>query len=348
MSLSVAVAGASGYAGGELLRILSSHPEFQITTVTAFSNAGEKLGSVQPHLRSLAGLTLVDTTPENLAGHDVVFLALPHGKSGEITAALDGSTLVIDCGADHRLSDPAQWEKFYGGDYFGAWPYGLPELVLADGTKQRANLLGAKRVAVPGCNVTAITLGLAPGIRAGVIEADDLVAVLAVGTSGAGKALKPDLLASEVMGSASAYAVGGTHRHTPEIIQNLSAAGGAGVTVSFTPMLVPMSRGILATSTAKLAPGATEASIRKAFESAYGDEPFVHVLPAGQFPRTADTLGANTALVGIAVDEAAGRVVTITAIDNLVKGTAGAAIQSANIALGLDETLGLNQNGVAP
>ena len=348
MTYSVAVAGASGYAGGEVLRLLAAHPEFDVTTVTAFSNAGQPLSSVQPHLRSLADLVLVDTTAENLAGHDVVFLALPHGKSGEITAQLDAATLVVDCGADHRLTDETAWAKFYGGDYFGAWPYGLPELLLATGGAQRQNLVGTKRIAVPGCNVTAITLGLAPAIRAGVVEPDDLVAILAVGTSGAGKAAKQELIASEIMGSASAYAVGGTHRHTPEIIQNLTVAGGAGVTVSFTPMLVPMSRGILATSTAKLSSGATAASVRAAFEAAYSNEPFVHLLPAGEFPRTADTLGANTALIGLAVDEAAGRVVTITALDNLVKGTAGAAIQSANIALGLPETLGLTTNGVAP
>jgi N-acetyl-gamma-glutamyl-phosphate reductase len=345
---SVAVAGASGYAGGELLRILASHPEFSVTTVTAHANAGQPLALAQPHLRSLAHLTLLDTTPENLAGHDIVFLALPHGKSGEITAALGGDTLVVDCGADHRLGDPAAWEKFYGGEYFGAWPYGLPELVLANGGTQRDNLVGATHIAVPGCNVTAISLGLAPGIRAGVLLPDDVVAILAVGPSGAGKALKPEMLASEILGSASAYAVGGTHRHTPEIQQNLVAAGGVGVTISFTPMLVPMSRGILATSTAKLAPGVSEHDVRSAFELAYAHEEFVHVLPAGQFPRTADTLGANTALIGIAVDMEAGRVVTVTALDNLVKGTAGAAIQSANIALGLPEGLGLTTNGIAP
>jgi N-acetyl-gamma-glutamyl-phosphate reductase len=348
MSLSVAVAGASGYAGGELLRLLANHPEFTVTTVTAFSNAGQPLVSVQPHLRSLSHLTLVDTSPENLAGHDIVFLALPHGKSGEITAALPADTLVVDCGADHRLTSESDWADFYGGDYFGAWPYGLPELLLADGTRQRKNLVGARRIAVPGCNVTAISLGLAPGIRAGVVEPEDLVAVLAVGPSGAGKSLRTDLLASEMLGSASAYAVGGTHRHTPEIRQNLTAAGGVGVTISFTPVLVPMSRGILATSTARLAPGVSASDVRSAFEIAYAEEPFVHLLPAGQFPRTADTLGANTALIGLAVDEAARRVVTVTAIDNLVKGTAGAAIQSANIALGLPEHLGLTTNGVAP
>lgn len=354
MSLSVAVAGASGYAGGELLRLLAQHPELEVTTVTAFQNAGQPLATTQPHLRSLAHLTLRETTPEVLGGADVVFLALPHGASGAITAQLPDDVLVIDCGADHRLTDPAAWAEFYGGEYFGAWTYGLPELITGSNgqnpgaQRQREQLVGATRIAVPGCNVTAITLGLAPGIAAGVIEASDLVSVLAVGTSGAGKSPKTELLASEVAGSASAYQVGGIHRHNPEIVQNLTAAGGVGVSISFTPVLVPMSRGILATSTAKLAPGVTEHEVRAAWEAAYADEAFVHVLPAGQFPRSGDTTGANTALIGLAIDQRAGRVVVVSAIDNLVKGTAGAAIQSANIALGLPEAAGLPLNGVAP
>lgn len=347
MSLSVAVAGASGYAGGELLRLLSAHPEFEVTTVTAFQNAGEPLIAVQPHLRSLAHLELQPTDSATLAGHDVVFLALPHGMSGAVTAVMSPGTVVIDCGADHRLESEAEWATFYGGDYYGAWTYGLPELLTATGT-QRGALRGATRIAVPGCNATAITLALAPGIHSGVILAEDLVSVLAVGPSGAGKGLKTELLGSELMGSANAYQVGGVHRHNPEIRQNLETAGGVNVSLSFTPVLVPMSRGILATSTAKLAPGVTESQVRAAWEDAYADEPFVHVLPAGRFPRTADTLGANTALIGIAIDEAAGRVVVVSAIDNLVKGTAGAAIQSANIALGFDETTGLSVDGVAP
>jgi N-acetyl-gamma-glutamyl-phosphate reductase len=349
MSLSVAVAGASGYAGGELLRLLAQHPDLEITTVTAFQNAGQPLIATQPHLRSLAHLTLHETTPEVLAGADVVFLALPHGRSGEITAQLPDDVLVIDCGADHRLTDPSAWAEFYGGEYFGAWNYGLPELVLENGAaRQRENLVGATRIAVPGCNVTAITLGLAPGIAAGIVESHDLVSVLAVGTSGAGKSLTTELLASEIAGSASAYQVGGIHRHHPEIVQNLSAAGGVGVSISFTPVLVPMSRGILATSTAKLAPGVTGNDVREAWESTYANETFVHVLPEGRFPKSGDTTGANTALIGLAVDERAGRVVVISALDNLVKGTAGAAIQSANIALGLPEATGLPLNGVAP
>jgi N-acetyl-gamma-glutamyl-phosphate reductase len=347
MAFSVAVAGASGYAGGELLRLLAGHPEFEVRTVTAHSNAGARLIDVQPHLRSLAGLTLVDTTAETLAGHDVVFLALPHGASGALAAGLPPETLVVDCGADHRLESPAAWATFYGGDHHGAWTYGVPELPVTDG-KQRAWLLGARRIAAPGCNASTVALALAPGINAGVIEPRDLAAVLAVGPSGAGKSLKLPNLAAEVLGSANPYLVGGVHRHIPEILQSLVWAGAVNPTISFTPVIVPMSRGILCTATARIVPGTTDAAVRAAWEHAYADEPFVHVLPEGRFPRTSDVLGANTALIGLAIDHAVGRVVTVTAVDNLAKGTAGAAIQSANIALGLPETLGLSTNGVSP
>jgi N-acetyl-gamma-glutamyl-phosphate reductase len=302
---------------------------------------------VQPHLRSYSDLVLQPTTADVLSGHDLVFLALPHGRSGELTAHLGDDSLVVDCGADHRLTDAAEWAAFYGGDYFGAWTYGVPELPVGPG-KQRSALVGSKRIAAPGCNASTVALAIAPGIAAGVIDEHDLVAVLAVGPSGAGKSLKVENLASEILGSANPYAVGGTHRHIPEIRQALRAAGATAPTISFTPVIVPMSRGILATATARIAPGVTAAQIRAAWESAYADEPFVHVLPEGRMPRTGDVLGSNTALIGLAVDEAAGRVVTVTALDNLVKGTAGAAIQSANIALGLDETSGLPMDGVAP
>ena len=347
MTFSVAVAGASGYAGGELLRILAGHPEFEIRTVTAHQNAGHPLIAHQPHLRSLAHLTLVESTPENLAGHDVVFLALPHGASGAIAAQLPGDTLVVDCGADHRLEDPADWAAFYGGEHHGAWAYGVPELAVGR-EKRRAGLVGATRIAAPGCNASSVSLAIAPGISAGIVEEEDIVAVLAVGPSGAGKSLKTMYLASEILGSANPYAVGGTHRHIPEIQQNLRAAGASHPTVSFTPILVPMSRGILATTSARLKPGTTPEQVQRVWEEAYAGEPFVQVLPAGTVPRTADVLGSNTVLIGVVVDEAAGRVVTVLAIDNLYKGTAGAAIQSANIALGLDETAGLTVNGVAP
>lgn len=357
MTYSVAVAGASGYAGGELLRLLAAHPEFEVRTVTGHSTAGSPLIESQPHLRSLAHLTLEATTPEVLDGHDIVFFALPHGASGELTAQLTNVRLVVDCGADHRLADAADWAAFYGGEYYEQWEYGVPELIIADRaedgtpiwTRQREHLAGATRIAAPGCNASTVALSLAPGIAAGVIEAEDIVSVLAVGPSGAGKAAKTHLLGAELMGTANPYAVGGSHRHIPEIRQAIRGAGAANEpTISFTPVLVPMSRGILATSTARLAPGVTAAQVRAAWEDAYTTEHFVHVLPEGQFPRTADALGANTCLMGLAVDEAAGRVVIVAALDNLAKGTAGAAIQSANIALGLPEATGLSVNGVAP
>jgi N-acetyl-gamma-glutamyl-phosphate reductase len=347
MTYSVAVSGASGYAGGEILRLIADHPEFDVRTVTAHSNAGQPLVAVQPHLRTYTHLTLRETTPEVLAGHDVVFLALPHGASGAVAAELSGDTLVIDCGADHRLEDPAEWAAFYGADHHGAWAYGVPELPRLSGT-QRDRLAKTRRIAAPGCNASTVSLSLAPGIRAGVIEAQDLVSVLAVGPSGAGRSLKANLLASEILGSANPYAVGGVHRHIPEIQQALRWAGADQPTISFTPVIVPMSRGILATSTARIVPGTDASAVRAAWADAYAGERFVQLLPEGQFPRTADVLGANTALMGLTVDERAGRVVVVTAVDNLVKGTAGAAIQSANIALGLAEATGLPVNGVAP
>lgn len=353
MPFTVAVAGASGYAGGEMLRMLVGHPDARIGTLTAHSSAGSLLGEHHPHLRSLAGRELVATTAQALAGHDVVVLALPHGASGAVAAELAATgqdPVVVDLGADHRLERAKDWQDYYGSEHAGTWTYGLPELVRAAGASQRAILAGATRIAVPGCNVTAVTLGLQPGVAAGVIDPADLVAVLAVGYSGAGKALKPHLAAAEALGSAAPYAVGGTHRHIPEIAQNLRAAGAERVSLSFTPVLVPMSRGILATATARLAPGAalTTAQAHELWSAAYADEPFVEVLPAGQWPTTGAVAGANTALVQVAVDERAGRVVTVTAIDNLVKGTAGGAVQSLNLALGLPETAGLTTEGVAP
>ncbi|MBA9005143.1 MULTISPECIES: N-acetyl-gamma-glutamyl-phosphate reductase [Thermomonospora] len=342
MGITAAVAGASGYAGGELLRILAGHPEFEIGTLTAGSNAGAELGTLQPHLRPLAARVLAETTPETLAGHDVVFLALPHGQSGPLAERLGDDVLVVDCGADFRLRDAGDWAEFYGTPHAGTWPYGLPEL-----PGQREALRGTRRIAVPGCYPTAVTLAMFPAFGAGLVE-PDVVVVAASGTSGAGRSLKPHLLGSEVMGSMSPYGVGGVHRHTPEMTQNLSAVAGEPVTVSFTPTLAPMSRGILATCTAKVRPGVDHAAVRRAYGDAYDGETFVSLLPEGQWPATAMTLGANTAFVQVALDERAGRLVAVAAIDNLTKGTAGGAVQSANIALGLPEELGLTTIGVSP
>lgn len=342
MVVRVAVAGASGYAGGEVLRLLLAHPEVEIGALTANSNAGQPLGALQPHLVPLAGRILEPTTPEVLSGHDVVFLALPHGQSAAVAAQLGEEVLVVDMGADHRLRDSADWDKFYGAPHAGTWPYGLPELPGA-----RVALAGSKRIAVPGCYPTAVSLALFPAYAAQLAEPEAVI-VAASGTSGAGKALKPNLLGSEVMGSMSPYGVGGGHRHTPEMVQNLSPVAGQRVSVSFTPTLAPMPRGILATCSAKALPGTTADAVRAAYEKAYADEPFVHLLPEGQWPATASVYGSNTVQIQVAYDEAAQRIIAISAIDNLTKGTAGGAVQSMNIALGLPEGLGLSTIGVAP
>jgi N-acetyl-gamma-glutamyl-phosphate reductase len=338
----VAVAGASGYAGGEILRLLLGHPQVEIGALTANASAGDRLAVHQPHLWPLADRVLESTSAATLAGHDVVFLALPHGHSHQVAAELGPDVVVIDCGADHRLTDAAAWQRFYGGEHPGSWPYGMPEL-----PGGRAELEGANRIAVPGCYPTAASLSMAPALAAGLVDRE-VVVVAASGTSGAGKSLKANLLASEVLGSSAAYGVGGVHRHTPEMIQNLSAAAGGPVTVSFTPVLVPMSRGILSTSSAELRPGVTEAEIRNVYETAYQHEPFVHLLPEGQWPTTSAVLGANTLLLQLAVDVAAGRLIVVAAVDNLTKGTGGAAVQCLNLALGLPEVTGLSTVGVAP
>ncbi|WP_433570356.1 N-acetyl-gamma-glutamyl-phosphate reductase [Streptomyces sp. CA-251247] len=342
MTVRAAVAGASGYAGGEVLRLLLAHPEVEIGALTGNANAGQDLGALQPHLSPLAGRVLAETTAEVLAGHDVVFLALPHGQSAAIARQLDPGVLVVDMGADFRLDSADDWEAFYGTPHAGTWPYGLPELPGA-----RAALAGTRRVAVPGCYPTAVALALFPAYVGRLAEADAVV-VAASGTSGAGRAAKAHLLGSEVMGSMSPYGVGGGHRHTPEMSQNLSAAAGEKVTVSFTPTLAPMPRGILATCSVRAKAGVTQETVRAAYEKAYADEPFVHLLPEGQWPATAAVYGSNTVQVQVAYDENAQRITTVSAIDNLTKGTAGGAVQSMNIALGLPEETGLPLTGVAP
>jgi N-acetyl-gamma-glutamyl-phosphate reductase len=342
---SVAVAGASGYAGGEILRLLLGHPAYAagrltIGALTAAASAGTTLAELHPHLLPLADRTLEPTEVETLAGHDVVFLGLPHGHSAALADQLGLDTLIVDCGADFRLTDSADWVRFYGSEHAGSWPYGLPEL---PGGRDR--LQGTKRIAVPGCYPTAALLALWPALAEGLIE--PAVTVVAVsGTSGAGRAAKVDLLGSEVIGSARAYNIGGTHRHTPEIAQGLRAVTASDVTVSFTPVLIPTSRGILATCTARTAASVSE--LRSAYEKAYAEEPFVYLLPEGQLPKTGSVIGSNAAQLAIAVDEDAQTFIAIAAIDNLVKGTGGAAVQSMNLALGWPETEGLSTVGVAP
>ena len=336
--------GASGYAGGELLRLLSRHPDLEVAAVSAGANAGRPLGEVHPQLVTLADLPLLHADDDALGEADVVFLALPHGESAAAVERFGRpDTVVVDLGADFRLADGAAWETFYGGAHAGMWPYGLPELPGA-----RAVLAQQRRIANPGCYPTAVALALAPLLAAGLVEPQDVVVVAASGTSGAGRATKPNLLGSEVMGDLSAYKVGGSHQHIPEIRQSLSQAAGEPVTLSFTPVLAPMPRGILATCTARLAAGATADDLRAALRGAYDAEPFVTVLPEGQWPHTAATLGSNSCHLQVAADTSVGRAVVVAAIDNLGKGAAGQAIQNANLALGLPETAGLPVDGIAP
>ncbi len=343
MGRRAAVAGASGYAGGELLRLVLGHPGLSLGPVAAGAAAGRPVTELHPQLPQLASTTFGPTTADRLAEADIVFLALPHGESAALVADLPADLPVVDLGADFRLADAADWGTYYGGSHAGTWVYGLPEL-----TGARERVAAASRVANPGCYPTSVALGLAPLLAAGLVEPSDVVVVAASGTSGAGRKTSASLMASEVMGALTAYKAGGTHQHTPEMEQALSSAAGSPVTLSFTPVLAPMPRGILATSAARLAAGTSTTQLRDALMTAYADEPFVHVLPEGTWPTTAAVAGSNSAHLQVAADTHAGRAVVVAAIDNLVKGAAGQAVQNANLVLGIDETAGLSAAGIAP
>jgi N-acetyl-gamma-glutamyl-phosphate reductase len=358
MGTRVAVAGASGYAGGELLRLLAGHPDLEIGAVSGATSAGKPVTSVHPNLvghPAFDGRAFDVTDADTLGDAELIFMALPHGESAALAERLPDAR-IVDLSADFRLGDEAMWDTFYGVPYAGRWTYGLPELPGA-----RDAIAAARTVAAPGCYATTSILGLAPLLAVGLVEPDDIVIVAASGTSGAGRSPRPDLLASEIMGSLSAYKVGGKHRHTPEIEQALTEASGKPVTISFTPVLAPMPRGILATCTARLAPGVADSPdsgaahsahadevLSAAFAGAYASSPFVHLLPAGQWPVTGAVAGSNGAHVQVAADTHAGRAIVVSATDNLGKGAAGQAVQIANIMLGLPETAGLTTHGVTP
>jgi N-acetyl-gamma-glutamyl-phosphate reductase len=338
MGIRVAVAGASGYAGGELLRLIAGHPDLELLVATAHRQAGAPLAAVHPQLRSYADRELTATDPGVLAEADLVFLAVPHGKSAALAAGLPATTTVVDLGADHRLRDAGAWARYYGGAYAEAWTYGLPEL-----RGQRATIASSARVAATGCYAVATILALAPLLAAGIAAPEDIVVVAASGTSGAGRDAKPHLQASEVVGDLSPYKVG-AHQHVPEIKQATGA-----VSLSFTPVLAPMPRGILATVTARPAyQGLTGGDVRDVLTAAYHDEPFVHLLPEGAWPHTGATLGSNSCHLQATVDVDSGRVIVASALDNLGKGAAGQALQCANLMLGLAEVTGLPSDGVAP
>jgi N-acetyl-gamma-glutamyl-phosphate reductase len=338
--MKTAVIGASGYAGGELLRLLATHPVFEVTVVSAYSNAGEQVTSVHPQLQSYAGRVFVTADSIDFSTIDLVFLALPHGESAALIAKIPAAVKIVDLGADYRLEDPVQWEKYYGGKHAGSWVYGLPELAAG----QREAIKKESKVANPGCYATSISLGIAPALS--VIDCSDIVVVAASGTTGAGRSAKINLIGSEVMNSLTSYKFGGVHQHTPEIEQALSAVAQKEARVSFTPILAPMPRGILSTITARLVKPMTSEQAHDLFSKHYAQEFFIDLLPQGQMPKTSAVSGSNKVQIQVAVDGHTNRLVVSVAIDNLGKGAAGQAIQNANLICGLSELSGLALDGV--
>lgn len=338
--MKTAVIGASGYAGGELLRLLATHPVFEVTVVSAHSNAGEQVTSVHPQLQSYAGREFVTADSVDFTSVELVFLALPHGESASLISKIPAEVKIVDLGADFRLEDSAQWEKYYGGKHAGAWVYGLPELAAG----QREAIKKRSKVANPGCYATSVSLGIAPAIS--VIDSSDIVVVAASGTTGAGRSAKINLIGSEVMNSLTSYKFGGVHQHTPEIEQALSAVAQKQVKILFTPILAPMPRGILATITAKMTSAMTTEQVHELYSKSYADDFFVDLLPLGQMPKTSAVIGSNKVQIQVAVDQHSNRLVVSVAIDNLGKGAAGQAIQNANLICGLSEVSGLALDGI--
>jgi len=333
----VGVVGASGYAGGELLRLLTSHPLFDLTYIAAGSAAGSSIISSHPQLVSFKEKVFEPTDAELMNACDLIFFALPHGESAKFVPVISSLTKIVDLGADFRLRSARSWRQYYDGEHAGTWVYGLPEI--AD---NRDRIALAERVANPGCYATAISLAAAPAISHGLIDASDIVVVAASGTTGAGRKLAPNLLASEVMGSLSSYKFGGVHQHTPEIEETLAAITDSTVRVSFTPILAPMPRGILATTTAKMLTDYSSKDIHGIYQEYFADSPFVTVLPEGSLPQTAATVGSNSVMMQVAVDRHSNRLIVSSALDNLGKGAASQAIQNANLMYQLNETIGLS------
>ena len=336
--MKTAVVGASGYAGGELLRLLPNHPKFKLSYIAAGSNAGEPITNLHPQLTNFTGRNFEETEIAKINNSDLVFIALPHGESAKLISQIDPKVKIVDLGADFRLVDGKKWEKYYGGKHAGSWVYALPELV------DHKLISSTNKVANPGCYATAIALSIAPALS--LINAEDIVVVAASGTTGAGRSAKVNLLGSEVMNNLTSYKFGGIHQHTPEIEQILSSISKASVKVSFTPILAPMPRGILATVTAKLTQQSSAEQIREIYQSFYSGSKFVRLLPVGSMPMSSAVLGTNNAQIQIAVDEHVNRLVISSAIDNLGKGAAGQAIQNANLMCDLAEDAGLEILGV--
>ena len=337
--MKIGVVGASGYAGGELLRLLASHPHFEVTAITAHSNAGEQITSVHPQLQNYAGKRFNEFSAVDFKDCDLIFLALPHGESAKVIATLPTSAKIVDLGADYRLESAEQWNKYYGGDYAGVWTYGL-----ADIEPFKSLISKSIKVANPGCYATSIALGAAPA--ASIADLSDVVVVAASGTTGAGRSAKINLIASEIAGSLTSYKFGGVHQHTPEIEQALTKLSGTAAKISFTPILAPMPHGILATITAKMMKKMSTEEVHSLYTKYFADSQFVTVLPVGSMPKTASLTGSNHVQIQVAVDEHTSRLVVSVALDNLGKGAAAQAIQNANLMCGFDEAAGLAFDGL--
>ncbi|WP_324754441.1 N-acetyl-gamma-glutamyl-phosphate reductase [Roseovarius sp. Pro17] len=331
----IAILGASGYTGAELVRLIATHPDMRIKALAANSKAGQSMADVFPHLRHLDLPDLVTIDQIDFSGIDLCFCALPHATSQDVIAGLPKHLKIVDLSADFRLRDPAAYEKWYGNPHAALAcqaeaVYGLTEFY-------REKIRAARLVAGTGCNAATGQYALRPLIAGGLIDLDDIIIDLKTGVSGAGRSLKENLLHAELSEGAHAYGVGGTHRHLAEFDQEFSAIAGRPVSVQFTPHLLPANRGIIATVYVKGEPEA----IHAALAAAYAGEPFLQVLPFGQTPSTRHVRGSNFCHVGVSGDRIPGRAIVIAALDNLTKGSSGQALQNANLMLGLDETMGL-------
>jgi len=335
MTYKIAILGASGYTGAELVRLIAGHPSIEIAALSGNSKAGMTMAQVFPHLRHLDLPVLTTIEDVDFDDIDLAFCALPHKTSQEVISKLPKTLKIIDLSADFRLRDPAEYEKWYGNPHSAVElqkeaVYGLTEFY-------RDEIIKARLVAGTGCNAATGQFALRPLIAAGVIDLDDIIIDLACAVSGAGRSLKENLLHAELSEGAHAYAVGGTHRHLGEFDQEFSAVAGRPVEVQFTPHLIPANRGILATIYIK---GDVQA-IYNTLKNAYSDEPFIEILPIGEHPSIRHIRGSNFCHIGVVADRREGRVIVIAALDNLTKGSSGQALQNANLMLGLPETEGL-------
>ncbi|WP_120504788.1 N-acetyl-gamma-glutamyl-phosphate reductase [Sulfitobacter mediterraneus] len=335
MTYNIAILGASGYTGAELIRLIAGHSSMTIKALGGNSKAGQQMSEVFPHLRHLDLPTLVTIDDIDFSDIDLCFCALPHKTSQEVIAALPKTLKIVDLSADFRLRDPAEYEKWYGNPHAALEQqkeavYGLTEFY-------RKEIAAARLVAGTGCNAATGQFALRPLVAAGVIDLDEIILDLKCAVSGAGRALKENLLHAELSEGYHAYALGSTHRHLGEFDQEFSAIAGRTVQVQFTPHLVPANRGILATCYVKGSADEIHATLQKA----YSDEPFIEVLPMGEAPSTRHIRGSNFCHIGVVADRVEGRVIVVAALDNLTKGSSGQALQNANLMLGLEETEGL-------